>query len=92
VSWHQKLTKERKWISLTRVSSGFKKEQNDREAKHAPENWINRDCLTLEFHIIRDKVCELGLGYIFAKPKECILTLVREFYANWETFFGEITK
>ncbi|MCE0482520.1 hypothetical protein HAX54_041331, partial [Datura stramonium] len=34
----------------------------------------------------------LGLGYVFAKLEDCNLTLVREFYADWDTSFGESTK
>ncbi|MCD9639028.1 hypothetical protein HAX54_023273, partial [Datura stramonium] len=62
------------------------------EAKYVLENWINEGRLALEFPAIRDKVRELGLGYIFVELEECNLTLVREFYANWETSFGEINK
>lgn len=32
------------------------------------------------------------LGYVFAELEECNLTFVREFYANWDTSFGESTK
>ncbi|MCD7467109.1 hypothetical protein HAX54_004367, partial [Datura stramonium] len=60
-----------------------------KEVKYAPENWIDEGCLTLEFPTIRDKVHQLGLGYIFAKLEECNLILVREFYAYWDTYFGE---
>ncbi|MCD7471710.1 hypothetical protein HAX54_012336 [Datura stramonium] len=35
-----------------------------KEAKYSPENWIDEGHLALEFPTIRDKVCELGLGYI----------------------------
>ncbi|MCD9639774.1 hypothetical protein HAX54_024495 [Datura stramonium] len=31
----------------------------------------------------------LGLGYIFAEPEECNITLVREFYTNWDISYGE---
>ncbi|MCD7469883.1 hypothetical protein HAX54_009295, partial [Datura stramonium] len=41
---------------------------------------------------IRDKIHDFGVGYIIAEPKECNVTLVREFYANWDTSFGESTK
>ncbi|MCD7456939.1 hypothetical protein HAX54_033644, partial [Datura stramonium] len=35
VSWHQKLTKERKWRSLTKVSSGFQNEKKGRVSSAA---------------------------------------------------------
>ncbi|MCE3050313.1 hypothetical protein HAX54_046884 [Datura stramonium] len=63
--------------------------KTQKEVKYAPKNWIDEGCLTLEFPSIQDKVRELGLGYIFAKPEECNLTLVRKFYANWDTSFWE---
>ncbi|MCD9560013.1 hypothetical protein HAX54_018438, partial [Datura stramonium] len=59
------------------------------EAKYAPEHWINEGRLAREFPAIRDRARELGLGFIFAKLEEFNLTLVREFYANWDTSFGE---
>ncbi|MCD9641707.1 hypothetical protein HAX54_028095, partial [Datura stramonium] len=54
-----------------------------KEAKYALENWIDEGRLALEFLAIRDKICELGDGYIFNEPKRCNLNLVREFYENW---------
>ncbi|MCD9638390.1 hypothetical protein HAX54_022331, partial [Datura stramonium] len=63
-----------------------------KEAKYAPENWIDESRLALEFPVVRDKLHKLGVGYIFAKLEECNLTLVREFYENWDTLFGERTK
>ncbi|MCD7458529.1 hypothetical protein HAX54_038500, partial [Datura stramonium] len=60
-----------------------------KEVKYALENWIYYGLLALEFPTIRDKVRQLGLGYIFLEPEECNLTLVREIYANCDTSFGE---
>ncbi|MCD7462323.1 hypothetical protein HAX54_048255, partial [Datura stramonium] len=61
-------------------------------AKYALENLIVEGCLALEFSSMRDKLRELGVGYIFTEPEECNLTLVRKFYAKWDTLFREITK
>ncbi|MCE0481848.1 hypothetical protein HAX54_039937 [Datura stramonium] len=63
-----------------------------KEAKYAPENRIDEGRLALEFPTIRDKLNELGVGYIFAEPKECKLTLVRDFYTNWDISFEESSK
>ncbi|MCD7471542.1 hypothetical protein HAX54_012035, partial [Datura stramonium] len=63
-----------------------------KEAKYAPENCIDEGCLALKFPVIRDKIHELGADYIFNEPERCNLTLVREFYTNWETSFEESTK
>ncbi|MCD9644630.1 hypothetical protein HAX54_033017, partial [Datura stramonium] len=63
-----------------------------KEAKYTPKNWIDEGLLTLEFSAIRDKIRELGAGYIFNKPERCNLIFVREFYANWDTSFRQRTK
>ncbi|MCD9640822.1 hypothetical protein HAX54_026482, partial [Datura stramonium] len=63
-----------------------------KEAKYAPENWIYEGRLAFEFPTIQDKLHVLGVGYIFAELEECNLTLVRDFYANWDTSFVEKTK
>ncbi|MCD9646360.1 hypothetical protein HAX54_036132, partial [Datura stramonium] len=65
---------------------------NKKEAKYAPENWIYEGRLALEFTAIQEKICELGVGYSFNEPERCNLTLVRKFYTNWDTSFGESTK
>ncbi|MCE3216612.1 hypothetical protein HAX54_007139, partial [Datura stramonium] len=46
-----------------------------KKAKYAPKNWIDEGRLSLKFLTIRDKLRELGGGYIFAKTEECNLTL-----------------
>ncbi|MCD7451271.1 hypothetical protein HAX54_010624, partial [Datura stramonium] len=46
-----------------------------KESKYAPENWIYEGHLALEFLAIRDKIRELGVGYIFNEPERCNLTL-----------------
>ncbi|MCE3214652.1 hypothetical protein HAX54_052973, partial [Datura stramonium] len=53
---------------------------------------IDEGCLAFEFPTIWDKIRELGVGYIFNELNRCNLTLVREFYANWDTSFRESTK
>ncbi|MCD9641703.1 hypothetical protein HAX54_028091, partial [Datura stramonium] len=63
-----------------------------KEVKYAPKNWIDEGHLALEFLAIRDKIRELGAGYIFNEPERCNLTLLREFYANWDSLFEESTK
>ncbi|MCE0481621.1 hypothetical protein HAX54_039498 [Datura stramonium] len=47
-----------------------------KEAKYAPENWIDECRFTLKFSTICNKVHEL----------------VRKFYENWDTSFRESTK
>ncbi|MCD7448019.1 hypothetical protein HAX54_036839, partial [Datura stramonium] len=40
----------------------------------------------------KEKIRELGATYIFNETERCNHTLVRKFYANWDTSFGESTK
>ncbi|MCE3051896.1 hypothetical protein HAX54_051144, partial [Datura stramonium] len=63
-----------------------------KESKYTPENWIDEGHLELELSAIWDMIRELGADYISNELKRCNLTLVREFYANWGTSFGENTK
>ncbi|MCE3049884.1 hypothetical protein HAX54_046059, partial [Datura stramonium] len=63
-----------------------------KEVKYAPKNWIEEGYLALELMEIWDKIHELGVCYIFNESEKCHLTLVREFYENWDTSFGERTK
>ncbi|MCD7455755.1 hypothetical protein HAX54_029468, partial [Datura stramonium] len=63
-----------------------------KEIKYSPKNWIDVGHLAHEFPTFRDKVRVLGLGYIFAEPEECNLTLVREFYANWTLLLERAPK
>ncbi|MCD9640330.1 hypothetical protein HAX54_025606, partial [Datura stramonium] len=53
---------------------------------------IDEGLLTLEFLAIREMICELRAGYILNEPERCNLTLLKEFYANWETSFEKSTK
>ncbi|MCD7468508.1 hypothetical protein HAX54_006786 [Datura stramonium] len=66
--------------------------KTEKEVQYAPENLNFEGRLSLEFPSIWNKVREQGLGYIFSELEECNLTLVRKFYANWDTSFGESTK
>ncbi|MCD9637559.1 hypothetical protein HAX54_020926 [Datura stramonium] len=47
-----------------------------KEAKYSPKNWIDEGRLALKFPAIREKIRELGAGYIFNKLDRCNLTLV----------------
>ncbi|MCE3050176.1 hypothetical protein HAX54_046591, partial [Datura stramonium] len=51
-----------------------------------------KSLLALELLAIWDKIRELGVGYIFNELGRCNVTLVRKFYANWNTSFRESTK
>ncbi|MCE3215842.1 hypothetical protein HAX54_003734, partial [Datura stramonium] len=78
--------------SQTRGGAWIKWFNAQKEEKYAPKNCIDEGRLALECPTIRDSISELGLGYVFAEPEECNLALVREFYANWDTSFGDNTK
>ncbi|MCD7452524.1 hypothetical protein HAX54_017279, partial [Datura stramonium] len=53
---------------------------------------IDEGHLAIEFSAILDKIRELGAGFIFNESERCNFTLAREFYANWDTSFGERNK
>ncbi|MCE0481251.1 hypothetical protein HAX54_038846 [Datura stramonium] len=55
---------------------GLKWFNAQKEAKYAPEKWIDEGRLSLEFLTIYDTIHELGLGYMFVEPEECNLTLL----------------
>ncbi|MCD9639125.1 hypothetical protein HAX54_023478, partial [Datura stramonium] len=46
----------------------------------------------VEFPTVRDTVHGLGLGFVFSETSECKLTLMQEFYSNWNTTLGHSTK
>ncbi|MCD7468291.1 hypothetical protein HAX54_006336, partial [Datura stramonium] len=71
---------------------GLTRFNTQKEAKYAPENWIDEGHMAFEFPAIWDKIRELGVDYIFNELERCNLTLVSEFYANRDTSFGESTK
>ncbi|MCD7470506.1 hypothetical protein HAX54_010431 [Datura stramonium] len=71
---------------------GLKWFNSQKEANYASENWIYDGCLALEFPTISDTIRVLGLVYVFAELEECNLTLVKEFYTNWNTSHRESTK
>ncbi|MCE3215868.1 hypothetical protein HAX54_003853, partial [Datura stramonium] len=82
----------RKFGAKTVETHGLTWFNTQKEVKYAPKNWIDEGHLALEFLAIRDKIRELGAGYIFNESKRCNLTLLREFYANWDSLFEESTK
>ncbi|MCE3052220.1 hypothetical protein HAX54_051918, partial [Datura stramonium] len=87
-----KSTPARRFRAKVVEEHGLKWFSAQKEAKYALKNWIDEGCLALEYPTICNTIRELGLGYVFAEPEECNLTLVRKFYANWDTFFRESTN
>ncbi|KAG5572909.1 hypothetical protein H5410_062675 [Solanum commersonii] len=59
-----------------------------KEAKYLGDEYVNEVRLQVEFPIIHEIVCNLGLHYVFENEGDCNLTLVREFYENWITETG----
>ncbi|MCD7456324.1 hypothetical protein HAX54_031277 [Datura stramonium] len=45
-----------------------------KEAKYALENWMDENRLALEFPAIRNRIRELGVGYVFNESERCNLT------------------
>jgi hypothetical protein len=59
--------------------------ESQKEAKYMGDEYVNEGRLQAEFPRIHEMVYNLGLQFIFEDQGECNLTLVREFYANWNT-------
>lgn len=53
--------------------------------KYMGDEYVNQQSLQEMFPTIYDGIYNLCLQYIFVDQGECNLTLVREFYANWNT-------
>ncbi|MCD9640255.1 hypothetical protein HAX54_025456 [Datura stramonium] len=54
-----------------------------KEAKYAPENWMDEGRLELEFLTIKDKIRELGVGYIFNKPERSWVVIASIVMLTW---------
>ncbi|MCD7461659.1 hypothetical protein HAX54_046757, partial [Datura stramonium] len=59
---------------LKRLRKGTKGSKSS-ATKEPHARRFGKRCLALEFPTIRVTVRELGLGYMFAEPEECHLTL-----------------
>ncbi|KAH0709064.1 hypothetical protein KY284_010491 [Solanum tuberosum] len=62
------------------------------ESKYLGDEYIDEGRLRQEFPNILAKINALGLQYVFMDQGEFNLSLVREFYANWNTHRVEINK
>uniref|UniRef100_M1DJE3 Putative plant transposon protein domain-containing protein n=1 Tax=Solanum tuberosum TaxID=4113 RepID=M1DJE3_SOLTU len=56
-----------------------------KEAKYLGDEYVNEVRLQTQFPVIYNTINALGLRFMFENPGDCNLTLVREFYANWNT-------
>ncbi|KAG5611527.1 hypothetical protein H5410_022808 [Solanum commersonii] len=62
------------------------------ESKYLGDEYIDEGRLRQEFPNILAKINALGLQYVFMDQGECTLSLVCEFYVNWNTRRVEINK
>ncbi|MCD9638100.1 hypothetical protein HAX54_021810, partial [Datura stramonium] len=74
------------------VGKGLKRLLKGTKGASSSSSKASSGPMALEFLDIRDKFHELEVGYILVEPKEFTLTMVREFYENWDTSFEESTK
>ncbi|MCD9560991.1 hypothetical protein HAX54_019858 [Datura stramonium] len=54
-----------------------------KEYKYSHDKFIHRNCFSLVFSHMVDRILSLGLGFMFNAPSDGNLNMVREFLANW---------
>uniref|UniRef100_M1DUH5 Putative plant transposon protein domain-containing protein n=1 Tax=Solanum tuberosum TaxID=4113 RepID=M1DUH5_SOLTU len=57
----------------------------EQESKYLGDEYVDEGRLRQEFPHIHTQIHALGLQYVFVDQGECNLSLVREFYVNWNT-------
>uniref|UniRef100_M1DUM4 Putative plant transposon protein domain-containing protein n=1 Tax=Solanum tuberosum TaxID=4113 RepID=M1DUM4_SOLTU len=62
------------------------------ESKYLGDEYVDEGRLRHEFPNIHAQINALGLQSLFMNQGECNLSLVHEFYANWNTHRVEINK
>ncbi|KAH0730166.1 hypothetical protein KY289_001354 [Solanum tuberosum] len=62
------------------------------ESKYLGDEYVDEGRLRQEFPHIHAQVHALGLQYVFVNQSEFNLSLVREFYANWNTHRVELNQ
>ncbi|KAG5576664.1 hypothetical protein H5410_056798, partial [Solanum commersonii] len=62
------------------------------ESKYLGDEYVDEGRLQQEFPNIHAQINALGLPYVFMNQGECNLSLVHEFYVNWNTRRVEINK
>ncbi|KAH0652424.1 hypothetical protein KY289_030102 [Solanum tuberosum] len=65
---------------------------SQQESKYLGDEYVHEGRLRQEFPNILIYINALGLQYVFMDQGECNLSLVHEFYANWNTRRVEINK
>lgn len=60
-------------------------EIHNKVAKYLRDEHVNEGRLQVEFPQIHEMVYNLTLHYIFEDQGKCNITLMPEFYANWNT-------
>ncbi|MCD7460847.1 hypothetical protein HAX54_044595, partial [Datura stramonium] len=80
VAMGQKRRFSTRWV----VDEGKKWYVKYKESKYFLEEQIDWESLAQEFPQIQQRINTLGMDFIFNKPRECNLHMVRDFYANWD--------
>ncbi|MCE0480891.1 hypothetical protein HAX54_038119 [Datura stramonium] len=69
-----------RWVTEKEGKKWFKEHK---ESKYSHDIFIDRNCLSLVFPHMVDRILTLGLGFMFNALGDCNLNMVREFLANW---------
>ncbi|MCE2055024.1 hypothetical protein HAX54_041804 [Datura stramonium] len=69
-----------RWVTEKEGKKWFKEHK---ESKYSHDMYIDRNCLSLVFLHMIDRILTLGLDFMFNAPGDCNLNMVREFLANW---------
>ncbi|XP_016577508.2 uncharacterized protein LOC107875339 isoform X2 [Capsicum annuum] len=66
------------------MESGRKWYSQHKESKYSADQFIDRASLMKEYPSMVRRIEALHMNFLFEQPSECNLSLVREFYANWD--------
>ncbi|MCD9646597.1 hypothetical protein HAX54_036578 [Datura stramonium] len=69
-----------RWVTEKEGKKWFKEHK---ESKYSYDMFIDRNCLSLVFPQMVDRILTLGLGFVFDAPGDCNLNMVKEFLASW---------
>lgn len=66
--------------------------KNQHESKYLGDYYVDEERLGREFPNVDAKINTLGLQYLFVNQGDCNLSLLREFYVNWNTYPVKINR
>ncbi|MCD7467270.1 hypothetical protein HAX54_004599 [Datura stramonium] len=69
-----------RWVAEKEGKKWFKEHK---KSKYSHDMFIDRNCLSLVFSHMVDRILTLGLDFMFNASSDCNLNMVREFLENW---------